>query len=165
MIAIQFAFSMICLTFNSAPSKWVDKSCLVGGCMLGEEHSEISSRNLNTHCLWASEVNELHTQLEQDIHQHFSDYVPPVSQKELLIPGGPRAVAIDEMSDSSFSPWIEVKGLLSEVAWCERWGNFMHLARWFCIFVAFFTYDLAQYLQMYTAIPSTLAAVKCLHIK
>ena len=28
--------------------------------------------------------------------------------------------------------------------------------------VAFFTYDLAQYLQMYTAFPSTLAAVKCL---
>ena len=54
--------------------------------MLGEEHSEISS---NTHCLLASEVNQLHTQLKQDIHQYFSDYVPPFSQKKLLIPGGP----------------------------------------------------------------------------
>ena len=50
--------------------------------MLGEEHSEISS---NTHC----QMNQLHTQLEQVIHQHISDYVPPLSQKKLLIPVGP----------------------------------------------------------------------------
>jgi hypothetical protein len=45
------------------------------------------------------------------IHQHSS-----IESKKRLIPGGLKAVAID-------------KGLLSEVAFCERWGNFMHLAR------------------------------------
>ena len=86
-----------------------------------------------------------------------------IESNKLLIPGGPWAVAIDKVSDSSFPPRIEAEWLLSEVTCCERWENFMHLARWFCIFVAFFTYYLPQYLQMYTAFPSTLAAVRCLH--
>ena len=61
----------------------------------------------------------MHTQLKQDITQHFSDYVPPLSQKKLLIPGGPWAIAIDKVSDSSFSPRIEEEGLLSKVVSVE----------------------------------------------
>ena len=46
-----------------------------------------------------------------------------IESNKLLIPGGPWAVAIDKVSDLSFSPRIEVEGLLSDVGCCERWGN------------------------------------------
>ena len=148
MIAIQSAFSMICLTFtwtllNSVSSKWVDKACLVGEVYAGWR----TFRDLFQYTLTVSIRG-----------QHFSDYISPLSQKIFWF----QEDHVVMVSDSSFSPRIEVEdSLLSEVACCERWGNFMHLARWFFIFVAFFTYYLAQYLQMYTAFPS-LAAAKCL---
>ena len=123
---VCFLYGLFDLHLNSVELciQQMSRSSMLEGCMLGEKHSEISS---NTHCLWASDWNQLHTQLEQDTHQHFSDYVPPLSKKN-LISGGPWAVAIDKVS-----PQIEVKGLLSEVACCELYAHGQMILHLCCI--------------------------------
>ena len=162
MIAIQSAFFMICLTFTwtlkSASSKLVDKACLVGGVYVGRR----TFRNVFQYTLLVSIRGESVAYTAQA--RHSSAFLWLCSsievKKKLLIPGGPWAVAIDKVSDLSFSPRREAEGLLSEVACCEHWGNFMHF-RLFCIFVAFFSYGLTHYLQI--AFTTTLETVKCLH--
>ena len=122
MIAIQSAYSMICLTFtwtllNSASSKLVDKACLFGGVYAGWR----TVRNLFQYTLPVSIRGEPVAYTARARHSSaFLWLRSSIESKELLIPGGPWAVAIDKVSDSSFSPWIEVEGLLAEVAYCER---------------------------------------------
>jgi hypothetical protein len=119
---IQSAYSMICLTLtwtllNSAFSKLVDKACLVGGVYAGQR----TFINLFQHTLPVSIRGEPVAYTAQARHSSaFLWLRSSIESKKLRIPGGPWAFAIDKVSDSSFSPWIEVEGLLSEVAYCER---------------------------------------------
>ena len=114
--------------------------------MLGEEHSEISS---NTHWLWASEVNELHTQLEQDIHPHSSDYVPPLSQKNVWFQED-HELLLSMILIHHFH--LEYRSIGTFVRGCLLWA-LREL------------YALGQMILHLCGIPfpSTQAAVKCLH--
>ena len=144
MIAIQSAFSMICLTFTwTVLNSAFRKLCRV----LIQYTMPVSIRGEPVEYTAQARHSSAFLWLRSSIE----------SKKT---PGGPWSLAINKVSVSSFSPWIEVEGLLSRD--CLLWAlrelyalgqMILHLCCilhiWFC--------------TVYAAFPSTLAAVKCLH--